>query len=225
MAQRTFTLQRALLASVGIAILTGMIPAGIALDRRLASALEERARVDLSLAPRVLADRNVANADMMMMHAKDFAHADGLADALSQNDRASALALVERSRSALGQIALVIGPDGKSWAGPAIDDALIAQTRDGKMPVVVQRNGDAIQNIALAPVVRNGKWIGAAGLLSPIDAGAAGILSGLTRSNVIIISAGDAMIAATTARFHDHARTGFSHAREIFGLDTNQQRS
>ena len=114
------------------------------------------------------------------------------------NDHVGTLALVERSRSALGQVAIVIGPDGKSWTGPHVDETLIAQTRAGKMPVVVQRLGDAIQNVALAPIVRDGKWIGAAGLLSPVDAATAGVLSGLTRSDVVILSSGDAMVAATT---------------------------
>ncbi|MEP6834835.1 MAG: HAMP domain-containing sensor histidine kinase [Gemmatimonas sp.] len=194
----TFTIQRALLATVGLAILAGMIPAGLALDRRLADALQARAREDLSLAPRVLADRNLANADMMMMHAKEFAHADGLADALARNDRPGTLDLVNRARNSLGLAAIVVGPDGKSWTGPTVTEALIAQTRDGKMPVVVQREGKSIRNIALAPVVREGKWVGAAGLLAPIDESTAGVLSGLTRSAVLILSTHDGMVAAST---------------------------
>ncbi|MEP6778465.1 MAG: HAMP domain-containing sensor histidine kinase [Gemmatimonadaceae bacterium] len=195
---RMLTLQRALLVTVGVAILAGIIPAGIALDRRLASALEVRARSDLSLAPRVLADRSTANADMMMMHAKDFAHSNGLAEALSRNDRIGALALVEEARVSLGNIPIVIGPDGKSWSGPTVDSALIAQTQKGKMPVIVRQDAGAIQNVALAPVEQNGKWVGAAGVLATMDAGAAGVLSGLTRSDVVILSANDGMISAST---------------------------
>ena len=194
----TFTIQRALLATVGLAILAGMIPAGISLDRRLANALQERAREDLSLAPRVLADRNVANADMMMMHAKDFAHVDGLADALARNDRAGTLEVVDRARTSLSLTAIVVGPDGKSWTGPAVTDSLVAATRNGKMPVVVQRDGLTIRNVALAPVLRDGKWVGAAGLLSPIDESSAGVLAGLTRSGVLILSTRDGMVAAST---------------------------
>ena len=194
----TFSIQRALLATVGLAILAGMIPAGVALDRRLADALQARAREDLSLAPRVLADRNVANADMMMMHAKDFAHLDGLADALARNDRAATLIVVDRAKYSPGQSAIVIGPDGKSWTGPVVTDSLIGATRSGKMPVIVQREGDSIRNVALAPVLRDGKWVGAAGLLSPIDESTAGVLSGLTRSGVLILSGADKMVAAST---------------------------
>ena len=192
------TLQRALLATVSVAILAGMVPAAITLDHRLASALEERARLDLSLAPRVLADRSGTTADMLMMHAKDFAHVDGLADALAHNDHAQTLALVDKARPTLGNIALVVGPDGRSWTGPDVDSGLIAQTRAGRMPVVVRQVGNAIQHVALAPVERDGHWVGAAGLLAPLDAGAAGVLSGLTRSDVAILSARDGAAAATT---------------------------
>jgi signal transduction histidine kinase len=195
---RTFTLQRALLAVVSIAILAGMVPAGFVLDRRLAAALDERARADLALAPRVLADRRLANADAMMMHAKDFSHLPGLAEALARNDRSGTLAVVEPSRAALGNVALVIGPDGRSWTGPPLDSALVAETRVGKMPVTVRRDGHAIQNVALAPVLQNGRWVGAVGLVAPVDANAAGVLSGLTRSDVIIVDAGDGMVAAST---------------------------
>jgi signal transduction histidine kinase len=195
---RSLTLQRALLATVGLAILAGIVPAGIALDRRLANALEARARTDLALAPRVLADRSAANSDAMMMHAKDFAHADGLADALLQHDRVRALAVAEASRASVGEIAVIVDAAGESWAGPSIDSALVAQTRAGKMPVVVQRIGQQIRNVALAPVERDGRWVGAAGLIVPVDERTVGVLSGLTRSDVVILSASTGMVAAST---------------------------
>lgn len=194
----TLTLQRALLATVGIAILAGMVPAGVALDRRLANTLEARARLDLSLAPRVLADRSGATADMLMMHAKDFAHANGLAAALARNDRTETLALAEEARLTLGNVAIIVGPDGRRWTGPVVDGALIDQTRTGAMPVVIRQVGTAMQNVALAPVIHDGRWVGAAGLVVPLDEGAAGILSGLTRSDVVILSARDGGAAAST---------------------------
>ncbi len=195
---RSVTLQRALLATVGLAILAGIIPAGIALDRRLASALESRALADLALAPRVLADRTGANADAMMMHAKEFSHANGLADALARADRAAILAIVEANRASLGNVAVVIDANGASVTGPSIDSVLIAETRSGRMPVAVHRDGNLLHNVALAPVERDGRWVGAAGLAAPLDAGAAGVLSGLTRSDVVIVGSSDGMVAAST---------------------------
>src|SRR5215207_5379112 len=95
------SLNRALLGAVGAAILAGVIPAAVVLDRRLAAALEDRARTDLALAPRVLADRMAANATTIMMYAKDIAHAAGLAAAVARGDRSAALATLGAASTAL----------------------------------------------------------------------------------------------------------------------------
>src|SRR5689334_5261183 len=144
------SLNRALLGAVGAAILAGLIPATIALDRRLASALEDRARVDLALAPRVLADRMSANATTYMMYAKDLAHTAGLANAVAHGDRSGAIATLGAASASLGAAPVLVGPLGDSWAGPGVDSTLLAQTRAGQMPVVTHRTGRSISNIALA---------------------------------------------------------------------------
>ncbi len=192
------TLQRALVMAIAFAILAGMVPAGIALDGRLARALDERARNDLSLAPRVLADRNAASADAMMMHAKDFAGAGPLAFALERRDRSQALAYADGARKSLGGIAIVIDSSGASWTGPPVRADLLRETQAGKMPVAVQRDGPVLRRVALAPVKRAGRWIGAAGVMLPLDDNAAGVLSGITRSDVVIVSADDGTVAAST---------------------------
>ena len=151
------SLNRALLGAVGAAILAGMVPAAIVLDRRLASALEDRARVDLALAPRVLADRMAANATTLMMYAKDLAHTAGLASAVARGDRSTAVATLGAASAALAAAPVLIGPNGDSWTGPAVDAALLARTRAGQMPVVTHRTGRSISNIALAPVERDGQ--------------------------------------------------------------------
>ena len=106
--------------------------------------------------------------------------------------------MVSREREALGNAAIVVGTDGRSWTGPAVDSVLVARTRRGEMPVAVRQIGAGVQHVALAPVLRSGQWVGAAGLVAPIDDGAAGVLSGLTRSDVVIVSVGSGMIAAST---------------------------
>ncbi len=195
---RTFTLHRALLSTVAIAIVAGIVPAGIALHRRLASAIEERARADLAMVPRILEARDGASADALMMHAKEFSNVDGLADALVREDRAAVMSVVDAHRSLLGSLAVVVGPDGSSLTGPAIDREMVAATQAGQMPVEVKRDGTTMHRIALAPVKQNGRWIGAAGVAEPIDAGAAGIISGLTRSDVIIVGVTDGAVTAST---------------------------
>jgi len=191
------SLNRALLGAVGAAILTGMVPAAIVLDRRLASALEDRARIDLALAPRVLADRMAANATTYMMYAKDLAHTAGLANAVARGDRSSAVATLGAASAALAAAPVLIGPSGDSWTGPAVDSALIARTRAGQMPVVTHRTGRSISNIALAPIERDGRWVGAAGVAVAFDERLAGTLSGLTRAGVVLLGDSVGPVAST----------------------------
>ena len=174
--------------TVGSAILAGMVPAAIALDRRLASALEDRARLELALAPRVLADRNAANSTTLMMYAKDLAHTAGLAIAVERGDRSAAITTLGAASERLAASPVLVGPNGESWAGPAIDSQLLAKTRAGQMPVVTHRSGKSISHIALAPIERDGHWLGAAGVTVPLDAREAGTLAGLTRAGVVLIA-------------------------------------
>ena len=53
------SLQRALLGTVAIAILVGVVPAGVALDRRLESELVTRARSDLEMAAGMIPGRGM----------------------------------------------------------------------------------------------------------------------------------------------------------------------
>jgi signal transduction histidine kinase len=182
------SLNRALLGTVGAAILAGMIPAAVVLDRRLASALEDRARVDLALAPRVLADRMSANSTTLMMYAKDLAHTAGLANAVERGDRSTAITTLGAASERLAASPVLVGPSGESWTGPAVDSALLARTRVGQMPVVTRRAGRSISHIALAPIERDGQWVGAAGVTVPLDERLAGTLSGLTRAGVVLIA-------------------------------------
>ena len=182
------SLNRALLITVGGAILAGMIPAAIALDRRLASALEDRARVDLALAPRVLADRNAANSTTLMMYAKDLAHTVGLANAVERGDRSAAITTLGAASERLAASPVLVGPNGESWTGPPVDSALLAKTRAGLMPVVTHRTGRSISHVALAPIERDGRWLGAAGVTVPLDEREAGTLAGLTRAGVVLIA-------------------------------------
>ena len=59
------SLQRALLATVAIAILVGVVPAGIALDRRLGSELMTQARSDLEMAASMIPSQAMRNLDAL----------------------------------------------------------------------------------------------------------------------------------------------------------------
>lgn len=195
----TISLHRALLAIVAIAILTGLIPAALALDRRLAAALEKRVRDDLMMARGILVDRNAAGSDAMMMRAKDLGHTPGLASAISRGDQITAKRLLS---AALGPVAaepILVGGDERVWMGRGVRDSLIAATRKGAVPVDFVSDGRTVARIALAPVEVSGRWIGAAGLLTPVDEGAAAALASLTHSNVVIVTIAGAVAATTLA--------------------------
>jgi signal transduction histidine kinase len=195
------TLQRALLGTIALALLVGIVPAGFALDRTLVSALLAKARTDLEMAPGVLADRTASRVDMLRMHAADFARVPGLADALERNDSAAVKQLVNKNRALLaGGEPLVVDAAGRSLLGPPARPDWIDQTRRGGTPVAVGVRGDssAIVNVALAPIQSGGKWAGAVGVLEPIDDRAADALARLTRADVTVLVGTSDSVAVTT---------------------------
>ena len=193
------TLSRALLAAISVSVLVGMIPAGVVLDRRLAQSLIARARTDLETAPRLLANRNATFADAQMMHAKELAHAPGLAAAVARGDRPAVLGAIEAVRTSLGTAtALVVTAADTMMLGAALSQGLIDQTRAGKMPVELVTDGTMLRSVALAPLEHQGRWVGAAGVATALDAAAVIGLKGLSRSDVIIASSPDNTVTATT---------------------------
>lgn len=192
------SLQRALFAFVALALVAGLVPAGIVLDRWLAAALEGRAREDLVLAPQLFADREATRADALMMRAKDLAATPGLADAMARNDRPTALRLAEEVQSAVEGNVILFGSDGEPWTRVQRVPDLLEETRAGHSPVALVADEQHLRKLALAPVKLEGRWIGAAGIATLLDRAAAGDLAGLTRSEVVILRS-DREVAATTA--------------------------
>jgi len=195
------TLQRALLGTIAVALLVGIVPAGIALDRTLVSALLAKARTDLEMAPGVLADRTASRIDMLRMHAADFARVPGLADALARGDTAIVRQIVDRNRALLGGgEPLIVDAGGRSLIGPSARSDWVEETRRGGTPVAVgvAQASNGIANLAFAPVRSGDKWTGVVGVLEPIDDRAADALARLTRSDItVLVGPGDS-IAVTT---------------------------
>lgn len=198
---RPLTLQRALLGTIALALLAGIVPAWTVLDRRIAGTLEGRARSDLGGTPRILSDRQGSSGDAMMMHAKEFAHTDAMAVALFRGDREAARRLAESARVALGGEPVVFGPSGTSWIGVPSDSAvavLISRTQRGEMPVATVGTGEALRDMALAPVQFEGRWVGAVGLSISLDAQQAAAIAGVTHADVILVSGVPWRVASTT---------------------------
>ena len=194
---RQLSFQSALFLLLGGAVIGGVVPAGVLLDQRAATELERRTRDDLARAPRVLADRSVARADAMMMHAKELASSPALVSALARGDHPVAESTARESAATFGEAPILIDGQEQRRLGPPADPGLLAATRRGEMPTAITAADGGIWRIALSPVKLNGRWIGAAGVASPVGEAEAGMLSGLTRATVTIVRA-DGRVVATT---------------------------
>jgi signal transduction histidine kinase len=191
------SLQRALLMLIATALLAGIIPAGVALDRQIARELEDRAYRELALAPRVLADRNKAIHDALVMRAEKLARAPGMVEALHRGDRAATRAVLETQRGSLEGQPVVVDAEGRVWVGPALGPALIEATRRGETPMGVVSDSGKSYMVALAPVERAGAWIGAVGVTLALDSVLAVTLAGVTRSDVLLMGEDGITTAAT----------------------------
>ncbi len=188
------TLRKTLLAGLAVALVVGLVPAGIALDRTLGARLAASAREDLARGPMVLKDRNVQRGAALMMHAREVAATPGLAEALAAGRQGAAAELVQ-GRAAEGESPVLVGVGGP-LDGASPSPSQLAATRAGEAPVGFVARGGRVYAIAMAPVMGDTGWIGAAGVTAPVDAATAGTLSGLTASEVTIV-AGDSVVAST----------------------------
>ncbi len=192
------TLQRALLGAIAVALIVGMVPAAIALDRRVTAALIANARSDLEMAPGVLADRTTAHATMLSMHAVDFSRSSDLAAALTLRDTSAVRRLADSARPTLGGEPLVIDRDGVTLIGPmARPDWLAKAQREGPVVTTTAEAG-AAYSVAIAPVMSGAGFAGAAGVAQPIDAATADLLARLTASDVTVLVGRPGMVSVST---------------------------
>ena len=191
------SVHRALMLLLAAVLALALVPAGLLLERRLGMTIEDRVRRDLELAPAVLAESRAQSMDALMMHAKEIASVNGLADALMRGDLVLARDLVEAARGGYGEEAVLLTAGGQVLAGPAPPDTLVAMARAGGMPVEVVPIGDELRTIALAPVKRETELAGIAGVSVRFGQTEAGAMAGLTRSDVLVLGP-DGDIRAST---------------------------
>jgi signal transduction histidine kinase len=194
---RKISLPQALIALVGGALLLGLVPAGVALDRRLAAELKREARADLAMAPKILADRLAARSDALMMRAKELADAPGLGEAVAAGDRPRALELARAAISGPDERVALVDGAGRAWTEPAPGAGAVEATRRGETPVGFVNGEGRLDRVALAPIRRAGRWRGAAGVVAPVGPSAAGTLAGLTRSDVVLLGPDGTVVTAT----------------------------
>ena len=196
----TVSLQRTLLGLVLLVLLVGLVPAGVLLDRRLLASLEDGVRVELLAGPLVLQDRFDNQAGMRMMHAREISASEILTTAMQEADTTRAVEEAARISDAFpGELPVVIGPDGGSWAGPMIPAEVVDATKGGDAPVLVVKSTNDLGTVALAPVGLPEQWEGAAGVWIPMVSQEAIELSALTRSDVLI-TAPDGTLGAYSGR-------------------------
>jgi signal transduction histidine kinase len=200
------SLQRTLLVLIGVALVAGLAPAGVVLDRRLSQELEARARDDLASAPSLLRDHHAAVSEALGMYAREMAHTPGLADALVRGEQARALRLVETSSGAYRKEPVLLDVSGAAWTGQTSPmDGLLAATRRGEVRVSVVCDGTLLRIVGLAPVQRGGVWLGAVGVATPLDQAMAATLAGITRSDLVFLGKGGSL--ATTSALDQSGRS------------------
>ena len=217
------TLRRALLLLVALVLLLGLIPAGLLLERRLGSALLDRAEADLANAPRVLEDRMSSVKTVRMMHAKDFSAMPSLVAAFERGDLDEARRMLEAAAASVQEAPVLVDASGRPRIGPGpLPPELVEATRRGEMPVAVVQIDSVLHLLALAPVGTGADYMGAVGGSTPFAAEEAAALAGLTRSEVVILKAGGEVAAstvdlATALVLADHAESsrGAVYARSL----------
>ena len=192
------TLRRALLVLLALVLVLGLIPAGLLLERRLESALLDRAEADLANAPRVLDDRLASVKTVRMMHAKDFSAMPPLVEAFQRQDMDEARRMLEAAAASVQEAPVLVDATGRARVGPGpLPRDLVDATRRGEMPVAVIQVDSMLHLLALAPVGTGTDWMGAVGGSTPFDAEEAATLAGLTRSEVVILDAGGRVTGST----------------------------
>jgi signal transduction histidine kinase len=216
------TLQRALLGAIAVALVVGLVPAAVALDRRVVAALIANARSDLEMAPGVLADRTTSHATMLSMHAEEFARLSSLADALVRQDTGEVRRLADSARPTLGGEPMVIARDGRTLVGPmARPDWLDATQRNGPVVTTTAEAGSAY-SVAIAAVNTAGGFAGAAGVAQPIDASTADLLARLTASDVTVLVGSTHAVSVSTLDSSRAALLASSISSDSAGADARE---
>lgn len=191
------SLDRVLVVFLSLVLLVTLVPVGLVLERRTAEAIERRTHEDMAVMPRLLEARHASEMSRFMMYAREIASTPGLADAVERGDRAEAERLAESAGAALGVAGLLVTKDLEAWLGDDPGSGLVNATRAGEMPVEVVAEGPVALMVALAPLLAGTNWVGAAGSVVPLDRAEAGLLAGLSRADVVIVTA-DGRVAASS---------------------------
>lgn len=187
----------AFLLLLAAALAASLVPAGVALDRRVAAELRRTAVEDLGRAPMILEDRNAARAQVLSMHAATVAGVDGMVDALGRGQFDRAAELARGAAAMYGEQPVVVSPEGQVVVGPSITSEALAALRRGESQVEYIYQNGVPRAVGLMALKRGSAWVGAAGSERLLDASLATTLSALARADVTIIGADGSLVAST----------------------------
>jgi signal transduction histidine kinase len=192
----------ALLLLLAAALAASLVPAGIALDRRVTAELRRAAVEDLGRAPMILEERNAARAELLSMHAGTVAGVDGMVDAVGDGRLERAASLARTAAAMYGEEPVVVSKEGAVFVGPGIDDHVLAALRRGESQVEYVYQNGVPRAVGLVALHRDGAWVGAVGSERLLDATLATTLAALTRADVTVIGADGALVASTLDSLH-----------------------
>jgi signal transduction histidine kinase len=187
----------ALLLLLAAALVTSLVPAAVALDRRVNAELRRTAMEDLGRAPMILESRQEAEAEALAMHAMSVAAADGLVEAVAAGRLQEAATIARTTAAAYDEDAILVASDGSSVVGPLLPPSLIDVLRAGGSAVEYVYRDGIPRAVALAPLQGGEGWIGAAGSATELGQGLATTLSALARADVTIVGPDGNTVAST----------------------------
>jgi signal transduction histidine kinase len=185
--------------------LASLVPAALALDHQVAAELRRTAVEDLGRAPMILKDRNTARAEALSMHAMTVAGTEGLLEAVESGRLDQAADLARSAASMYGEDPVIIAGDGVPYVGPGLDSSDLRSVRDGGIRVTYVYDDGVPRAVGVAPLLREGSWIGAAGSSSALDASMATALSALARADVTLLGPDGSLVASTLDTTHARA--------------------
>ncbi len=187
----------ALLLLLAGAVTLALLPAGVALDRRVTHELRHAAVEDLGRAPMILEDRRAQRAEALSMHAQSVAETAGLEQALVQGQTARAVELLRTAARAYGEDPVLVSASGDVIVGPRPSDDALSAVRRGGVRVDYVFRDSVPWAVGLVGLRSGGRWVGAAGSSSPLGASLANTLAGLARADVIILGPEGSLVATT----------------------------
>jgi len=174
-----------------------LLPAGLALDRRVEAELRRAAMDDLGRAPMILEDRNAAREDALSMHAVTVAGVAGLEEAVREDRLEDATRLARDAASMYGEEPVLVARDGRVIVGPGLGPATVEALRRGESRVEYLFQDGVPRTVGLVALEGADGWLGAAGSESLLDERLATTLAALARADVTLVGPDGSLVAST----------------------------